>query len=238
MMDEPIMADSGARPPDCGHATLGQRVHRELQARILNGHLLPGTKLTLRSLAESLDTSIQPVREAVGRLAADRAVEVTPNRSILIPQRTKADLDDLYAMRVMIEGEAAARFATQAASADLEILRLITEDLRASYGRGVVPTVTHMQRFGLLIARLARSETMEGTIFSLRLQTGPHLAEALSRPEPFDPGFIQFTVHINEQIILAFQDRDASRARDLRRSDIATLQRVLYARLGLPTARG
>ena len=48
----------------------------------------------------------------------------------------------------------------------------------------------------------------------------------------FDPAFFQFTVHIQDELVLAVRSRDAERARDLRRADLQTFQRYLYRRLG------
>lgn len=219
--------------------TLGQQVHGQLQETILNGHLLPGTKLTLRGLATSLNTSIQPVREAVGRLAADGALHATPNRSILVPVLARSELDDLHAIRVMLEGEAAARFAERAKESELIHLSQLNDELRAAYrSSDAVKTVTCMQSWGLRIAKGASSEVLESAIFTLRLRLGPHLAEAMSVPMPFDPDFLHFTVHIMDEMVLAFRDRDPVRARDLRRADILTFQRDLYKRLGhLPAPR-
>lgn len=217
------------------HRTLGQQVHGRLQDRILNGHLLPGTKLTLRGLATSLNTSIQPVREAVGRLAADGALHATPNRSILVPTLTRPELDDLNSTRVLVEGEAAARFAEHASEEDLATLSQTTDELRRAYeALDVVKIVTSLQSWGLRIARASSSEVLGSAIFALRLRLGPHLAEAMSAPVAFDPDFLQFTVHINHEMVLAFHDHDSVRARDLRRADIMTFQRYLYQRLGFP----
>lgn len=219
--------------PTAPQRTLGQQVYGRLQETILNGHLLPGTKLTLRGLATSLNTSIQPVREAVGRLAGDGALDATPNRSILVPILKRSELDDLHAMRVMVEGEAAARFAERCSESDLAFLTRTNEDLRLAYNMSdVIKTVTSMQSWGLCVARGSSSKVLESTIFTLRLRLGPHLAEAMSMPAASDPDFLHFTVHINNEMILAFRDRDSIRARDLRRADIMTLQRDLYQRLG------
>lgn len=214
------------------HMTLGRQVHTRLRDTILYGHLLPGSKLTLRGLAASLQTSIQPVREAVGRLAADGALVATPNRSIMVPNLRRAELDDLHRTRVLLEGEAAALFAERATEADLAELYRINEAMRESDRTSdAIRSVTCVQDWGLTISRLANSRELRAAIFTLRLRLGPHLSEALSAPVPYDPDFMQFTTHINHEVVLAFRDRDPIRARDLRRADILTFQRYLYQRL-------
>ena len=46
-------------------STLGQQIYQQLESKLLLGEWLPNTKVTLRTLALSLNTSMQPVREAV-----------------------------------------------------------------------------------------------------------------------------------------------------------------------------
>jgi GntR family colanic acid and biofilm gene transcriptional regulator len=214
--------------------TLGRKAYLDLQQSLLNGELLPGTRLTLRGLAETLQTSTQPIREAVNRLAAEGAVDTARGRAILVPQRTREELDDLYTMRVMLEAEVAMRFARRADLAEIDAIAEITAALRSSYtASNTVGIVTQMQRFGLAMAEGAKSEVLASAIFSARIRLAPHIAEAVAASIPFDPDFLQFTVHINDQIVMALRDHDAVRAHDLRRADLLTMQRVLYGRLGM-----
>jgi len=95
--------------------TLGDRVTGELRALLVAGRLAPGEKLSLRRVAEALGVSMMPVREAVSRLAADRALEVLPGRAVRVPMLTLAQFRELTRLRLVIEGfaaEEAARHAT------------------------------------------------------------------------------------------------------------------------------
>ena len=65
--------------------TLGERAYAQLADLLISGRLAPGEKLSLRSAADVLGVSIMPVREAVSRLVADKALEVTPNRAVRVP---------------------------------------------------------------------------------------------------------------------------------------------------------
>src|SRR5258708_702973 len=62
--------------------TLGERAYAKLADLLISGRLAPGEKLSLRAAADVLGVSIMPVREAVSRLIADKALEVTPNRAV------------------------------------------------------------------------------------------------------------------------------------------------------------
>ena len=68
---DPPVSRTPPPPPagDAGEApTLAQLVYDQLESRILAGQWLPDTKVSLRTLAGSLNTSMQPGRGAVGRL--------------------------------------------------------------------------------------------------------------------------------------------------------------------------
>ena len=68
--------------------TLGDSAYLHLRELLMSGRVGPGERLSLRNLAEALGVSMMPVREAVTRLVADRALEVTPNRAVRVPVLT------------------------------------------------------------------------------------------------------------------------------------------------------
>jgi len=114
-------------------STLGQQVYRRLYDRLMSGALLPGAKLNLRGLAEELGTSMQPIREAASRLAAEGALELAPNRLIRVPCFSRSQTDELWSMRVLLDGYVAALFATWAEPEEIARLVAINESLRAGY---------------------------------------------------------------------------------------------------------
>ncbi|HDZ75465.1 MAG TPA: GntR family transcriptional regulator [Aurantimonas coralicida] len=96
--------------------TLGEHVYRDLRELILAGQVAPGDKFTLRGLAEAVGTSAMPVREAVGRLSAEGALEILPNRAIRVPIMTRERFGELTIIRMEVEG-LAAQFAAERADA-------------------------------------------------------------------------------------------------------------------------
>jgi hypothetical protein len=89
--------------------TLGERAYAKLADLLISGRLAPGEKLSLRAAADVLGVSIMPVRAAVSRLVADKALEVTPNRAVRVPLMSAAQFRDLTKVRIAIEGHAAAQ---------------------------------------------------------------------------------------------------------------------------------
>jgi GntR family transcriptional regulator, colanic acid and biofilm gene transcriptional regulator len=216
-----------------GSPTLARQVYRQLEARILDGEWLPGTRVSLRSLATSLDTSMQPVREAVGRLVAASALEMRPGRSIRVPPITRELADEIWSMRLLLEGEAAARFAARHRPAEARALFGHTRALRAlDYGLDLQPTMQTLMAWVGDLASGSGSPILVDAILRLRLRFAPFFAETLSVDLPHDAEFMQFTVHIQDELVLAIEAGDAAAARHLRCADMRSFQRYLYSRKG------
>src|SRR3546814_9744932 len=66
--------------PPAEAETRGSEAYEALKQALISGHFMPGQKLTLRMLAEALGMSVTPVREAIHRLTAERALEGAANR--------------------------------------------------------------------------------------------------------------------------------------------------------------
>src|SRR5258708_28602665 len=91
--------------------TLGERAYARLADLLISGRIAPGEKLSLRAAADVLGVSIMPVREAVSRLVADKALEVAANRAVRVPVMSSVQFRDLTKVRIAIEGHAAAEAA-------------------------------------------------------------------------------------------------------------------------------
>jgi DNA-binding GntR family transcriptional regulator len=110
--------------------TLGDRVTGELRALLVAGRLAPGEKLSLRRVAEALGVSMMPVREAVSRLAADRALEVLPGRAVRVPVLTLDQFRELTRLRLVVEGFAAEESTRRATPDQIAAIAVHEADFR------------------------------------------------------------------------------------------------------------
>lgn len=94
-------------------AALGDQVYGHLRKLLIAGRLAPGDKLSLRAVALAMGVSMTPAREAVSRLVADGALEVTPNRAVRVPEMRSEAFRQLALVRGEIEGFAAAMAASR-----------------------------------------------------------------------------------------------------------------------------
>ncbi|MFI6498687.1 GntR family transcriptional regulator [Nonomuraea typhae] len=107
--------------------TARQAVYVTLKERIIEGDLHPGQRLIERDLAAELEVSRVPVREALGRLEAERLVVLVPRQGVLVRPFTPADVEDFFDVRESLE-VLAARLAARRAGADgLTALRAVLD---------------------------------------------------------------------------------------------------------------
>ncbi len=89
--------------------SLQDQMYRDLRQKIMLGDLIPGKSLTLRGLADQFGVSMTPAREVLRRLAAEGALLVTNTGRFMTPVLTSDRLEELTALRGLLEPEIAAR---------------------------------------------------------------------------------------------------------------------------------
>lgn len=159
-------------------ATLAWQVHGHLRELLVAGVLSPGEKLSLRTIASSVGVSVQPVREAVSRLVADRALDVLPNRAVRVPLLTLPQFRELTTIRVAIEGFAAQRAAGARTSADLRTMRREERAFRREQQRkapDLDAAVASNHAFHFAVYRAAGLPELLPIIEGLWLRIGPVL---------------------------------------------------------------
>jgi DNA-binding GntR family transcriptional regulator len=80
-----------------------------IRNRILRGVFKPGDKLDQVVLAEELNVSRSPIREALRMLDAEGLITSIPNRGAIVTERSLEELKELYFTRSLIEGIATER---------------------------------------------------------------------------------------------------------------------------------
>ncbi|MGO4751716.1 GntR family transcriptional regulator, partial [Streptomyces sp. 2MCAF27] len=82
---------------------LRDRVRNALRAAIISGELTPGTVYSAPTLAAKFGVSSTPVREAMIDLVKEELVVAQPNKGFLITEVSEQDLDEVTAVRLLVE---------------------------------------------------------------------------------------------------------------------------------------
>ncbi len=108
---------------------LRERVAAELERAILLGMLAPGTRLVETELAARLGVSKTPVREALLALQQTGLVRVIPRRGAVVAGVTRSLIEELFALREVIEGYAVAQAFVHLTAADFAHLDHLVDRL-------------------------------------------------------------------------------------------------------------
>ena len=96
-------------PPVTRRPTAQHRAASALRAAILEGELRPGQRVNQEDWAARAGVSAIPVREALNALAGEGLVTYRPRRGYVVTELALADLEEVYALRTLLETEALRR---------------------------------------------------------------------------------------------------------------------------------
>jgi DNA-binding GntR family transcriptional regulator len=154
--------------------TLQDQVYEKLCHAIMSGKLTPGRVGSIRGLARTLGTSAIPVREALSRLAAERAIEILPTGAVAIPMMTQERFMDLRRTRLIVEGPAIELAATNIDERSLDKAETLYKEMviaKSKHDAKKFLAINQRMRFSVYEA--AGSPTLMPIIRSLWLQVGP-----------------------------------------------------------------
>lgn len=186
------------------HSTTTQEhVYDRLRYAIMIGAIPPGTSLTIRGLAEIMDLSPTPIREAVKRLSSERAIEILDNRRMTVPEMTLGRFEELIALRVTLETHAAERSLPYIS--DIMIEKIITLDLemdeKVSINAFDALTVLNLQ-FHRALYMINPHQAVMPLIESVWLQLGPFQRCVIQELKNY------YVVDRHKEIIAALKSRD------------------------------
>jgi DNA-binding GntR family transcriptional regulator len=178
-------APNGEEPGDSERIvglTTHEEVYRRLREQILYGGIKPGSAVTLRGLADELGVSPMPVREAVRRLIAERALLLQDNRRVMVPPMTRDTFDQILFARRALEPELAARALAKLTKRDIAAIQAtdnaIDTAMRAGDTEGYMRANHH---FHFSIYRRSEALTLVALVESIWLQFGPFMRMAYGR---------------------------------------------------------
>jgi DNA-binding GntR family transcriptional regulator len=165
--------------------TLSDGVYESVKGLIMDHAVAPGDRVNIDAIARQLGVSPTPVREALARLESDGLVRKRPLAGYTTtPLLTRAEFDELFEMRLLLETTAAERAAKGAVS-PAEVDRLRTEADLPDQASGSVPPparlgyasfapfTTQDARFHNLVAERAGNRLLHDAV--VRLHSHLHL---------------------------------------------------------------
>jgi DNA-binding GntR family transcriptional regulator len=168
--------------PSDTNASAHDRVYRGLRTQIMHGQIPPGQALTLRGIGRDYNVSMTPAREAVNRLVAEKALQMSTSGRVSTPELSQERIEELAALRALLEVELASRALPRAHMALIERLqpinRAIADVVRNRDAVGYIRTNLEFHRTLYLRAQAPAMLAMTETVW---LQLGPTMRSLYGR---------------------------------------------------------
>lgn len=147
---------------------LHQEVTERLRRLITEGRLAPGARLNERVLCEQLGVSRTPLREAFKVLAAERLIELSPNRGASVVALSRADVEQLFELMGALEGLSGELAAGRRTDAEVDEVRALHFEMLAAHARRDLPAYFALNRaIHCAINRCARNAVLAETFDSV-----------------------------------------------------------------------
>lgn len=202
-------------------------IYESIREGILSGRYAPGERLIETRLAEEFGVSRTRIRDALARLHADHLVAPAPNRGLVVRPLSSRDIEEIYTLRLLLEG-----FAVNAAAANittreldhlhelhtrmLEVEQTVTGGQSDDERLAAIRTVTDLNNeFHRGIQRASRNRRLESLLRTI-----------VSVPLVFQSFYwysdreLAESSHEHAEILDALKERDGSLAESLMRRHI------------------
>jgi DNA-binding GntR family transcriptional regulator len=198
------------------------RAYNYIRARVIDGSISPGSRLSNRALANEIGISFIPVREAISQLVSEGLVVHEPKLGCFVKEINRQELVDLYELREALEGHGAMVAAARITEEQLEELQTHNSAMQALADRAVKEDIMKVDprremwraadtRFHLTILKVAGNRLVVKTVNDLRV-----LSQVFNHYNQFPkPDLMQKTCEEHQEIIEALRARNGNLAKDL-----------------------
>lgn len=208
-----------------GSLKLHDEIYARLQHALIVGEFVPGQTFTMRALAEQFGTSLIPVRDALKRLVAENALQLTVGRTVYISMMDRNRFLDILRARLILEPDLALRATDLMTDQEIAAMAESNERMQASVDDDNPRRyLANNYNFHFMLYRAAQSPVILPIVRSIWMQVGPFL-NFLFRTH----GVARAKGH-HANVLRALRRRDPSSVADAIRSDISDAADIIISR--------
>ena len=201
------------------HLTLREQVTQSVRNALMNGNFQPGQAVTVKAISSMLGASVMPAREAMTRLIAEGALELRPNRTVIVPLLSRQDFDELTDLRCHIECMAAEQALGRIEPDHLAQLRAIEADMRSQTDADAYLNANF--QFHFLIYRLGASSFVLTIIEKMWVRVGPLIRFGLGEMDFSD------SRRLHGRIIESLENKDPGGLRQAIHDDLSVAAQTI-----------
>ena len=204
-------------------ATLTNRALKEIRAAIRNGKLKPGERLVEMQLAEEMQISRFPIREALRYLEKEGLVETKPFKGTHVARFTERDMEELYSLRSSLEELAVRILIENLDEKKIKMLETIIQSMqKASQTGNIDQMISEDLRFHQTVCELSGHRKLLGVWQTLESQ----LQVFLNIEKDFFETAYQY-VATHDPIMQAIKNRNVETAEKAIREHLGLAMRII-----------
>jgi DNA-binding GntR family transcriptional regulator len=202
------------------------RVYTRLRADILGGVHQPGARIGEAELAEATGSSRTPVREALRRLEAEGLVEILPHRGARVPGWTPDDLEEIYDLRMLLEGATARRAATRIEPKDTDRMAELCDLIERAAEPGDGQDLDRVAELNAGLHGIVRAAAASGRLVTM-LNSVTQLPLVMRTFYQYSPDDLDRSFAHHRELVAALRAGDGTGAESVTRAHVLAAKAVL-----------
>ena len=206
-----------------GRKSLGQHVFENLKQAIIRGEVAPGDRLVESRLADALDISRTPVREAIHKLEREGLLRRLPKGGFAVMNLSREDIEETFGIRCVLESYAARLAAENYSAEELSPLEEKIREFQKFLDQGQLDELPRVNtEFHSLFYALSRSPKLIKMINDLRDQIF-RFRKILLKKDKWAEG----SNEDHRKMLEAIRERDVNRVEKVVKQHIARGLRIV-----------
>lgn len=188
--------------------SLRGKIYSTMRENILSGKYVAGESLVEKRLAQELNVSRTPIREAIRQLELEGLVESIPNKGVTVKGISQKDMEDIYKIRMVLEGLAARWAVDQITDEEIKKLKEAYELMEFYTSKGDIDGISKQNtEFHDIIYAATKSVVLQHILKDFQIYVKWARHESLS-----SLGRKETALKEHSDILKAFKDRNAGEA--------------------------
>ncbi|MFD0046592.1 GntR family transcriptional regulator [Pseudarthrobacter scleromae] len=197
----------------------GTLAYSELRQLILSGGLAPGSRVSQYELADNMQMSITPLREAIRRLSSEGLIIMDTHRDSRVADVSASEARELLEVRLSLEPSATELAAHRRTEADIVAMRAAAEKLLPVTRVWGEDAITAHRDFHRAVYTASHNASMIKLLDDLWDKSDRYRRLGLELPSGDEPRTIDLNQH--HQILELVASGDGPGAAELARTHIA-----------------
>ena len=203
---------------------LKEYVYHEIKKRLIDNTIKPGERIWEEEIAEELEVSRTPVREAINRLIAEEFVENRPRKGIFAAEVSKNDLEKMLDVRIALETLSVIQCCKLITDEEIDKLKEIYEEYKNKLSNGEYTEASQLDsQIHRYIAKIADNKKLAAYINDIQ----DVFAYTRACNVKWTETKIDRSLRDHKNLVEAIYNRDEDSAVQLVREDIEAMRDLL-----------